>query len=89
MNILDMLLFFLTLFTYGLIFWATKKLKLSNGITSPGPYWKILLIVIPFFILPMPFLISVNIYEIFFYSVKDIDVSIVYKGSFSEDVNLI
>lgn len=38
MNILDMLLFFLTLFTYSLVFWATKKLKLSNGITSPGPY---------------------------------------------------
>lgn len=82
MNIIDILLFFLTLFTYGLIFWVSKKLKLSNGITSPGPYWKILLIVIPFFILPMPLLMSIGVYEIFFYSVKDIDISIVYKGSF-------
>ena len=82
MNIIDILLFLLTLFTYGLIFWVSKKLKLSNGITASGPYWKILLVTIPLFVLPMPLLVSVGVYEIFFYSVKEIDISIVYKGSF-------
>lgn len=65
-----------------MVFWATKKLKLSNGVTSPGPYWNILLIIIPFFILPISILISLGVYEIFFYSVKDIDIATVYKGSF-------